>query len=191
MPCTVIQGKTTDELSVGRCAVLHGHDFNHVQIWLLGSSVDSENGIDNVGGKLLGKCTVQFRTERSPSDRQQQLTVDCTLDLELIEELYTNPYEYRRSYGPQYLSTDLKSLVLRDLISICDYSRVQSFGNITVCLLQKFSHQQHHRSCSITSDIILCCRSPGNHDLRQISIRRSLWEREEGILRRWDFGFAV
>jgi hypothetical protein len=45
---------------------------------------------------------------------------------------------------------------------------MQSLGNVSVCLLQQLSHQQHHGCSSIAADIILCGRSTGNHDSRGV-----------------------
>lgn len=67
--------------------MLHGHDFDHVQIRLLGSSVNSKDGINDIGGKLLGKCAVELSAERGTGNGKQQFTVDRTLNLELVEEL--------------------------------------------------------------------------------------------------------
>lgn len=67
--------------------MLHGHDFNHVQIGLLRGSVDGEHGIHDIGGELLGKGAVKLSAERGSGDGKQQFTVNRTLDLELVEEL--------------------------------------------------------------------------------------------------------
>lgn len=68
--------------------MLHRHDFDHVQIWLLGSPVDSKDGIDNIRCELLSKGAVQFRGKRGASDGQQQLTIRSPRQLELVEKLY-------------------------------------------------------------------------------------------------------
>lgn len=52
----VVQGKTTNELSVSSGAVLHLHDFDHVQVWLRRFMIDGKNGVDNGGCELLCKC---------------------------------------------------------------------------------------------------------------------------------------
>lgn len=68
--------------------MLHCHNLNHVQIGLLRGSVDGKDGIDDVGGELLGESTAQLCGEGGTGDRKQQLAVNGTLELELVEELY-------------------------------------------------------------------------------------------------------
>jgi hypothetical protein len=49
--------------------------------------VDGEDGIDDVGGKLLGEGTVQFGGKGGTGNRKQQLAVNGALELEIVEEL--------------------------------------------------------------------------------------------------------
>jgi hypothetical protein len=67
--------------------VLHGHDLNHVQVGLLGGTVDSKDSVDNIGGELLGEGIVQFGGKRCAGDGEQELAVNGSLKLEVVEEL--------------------------------------------------------------------------------------------------------
>jgi hypothetical protein len=58
--------------------------------------VDGEHGVDNIGGKLLGEGMVKLGGERGASDREEQLSVNGPLELELVKEL-------RRSHQTQHL----------------------------------------------------------------------------------------
>jgi hypothetical protein len=68
--------------------MLHGHDFNHVQIWLCGRLVDREYGINNVGGQLFGERAVDLGRERGSRDREEEFAVDFLGELELVKELH-------------------------------------------------------------------------------------------------------
>lgn len=67
--------------------MLHGHDLNHVQVWLLGGTMDGEHGIDDVGCELLGESIVELGGEGGASHRKKQLSVNSAFELELVEEL--------------------------------------------------------------------------------------------------------
>lgn len=43
--------------------MLHGHYLNHVQIGLHGRPVDRKHRINDIGGKLFGKGSVQLGGE--------------------------------------------------------------------------------------------------------------------------------
>jgi hypothetical protein len=58
-----------------------------VQVGLLGRLVDGENGIDDVGGKALGKAGTELCGKGGPGNRQEKLAVDFAGKLELVEEL--------------------------------------------------------------------------------------------------------
>ena len=49
--------------------------------------MNSKNGVGNVGSKLLGEGAVKLRRKRGTSDREEQLSVNVPLELELVEEL--------------------------------------------------------------------------------------------------------
>ena len=83
----MVQSKTPDKLCVGRGAVLHGHDLNHVQIGLRWSLVNGENSVDNVGGQLLRKRAIELRGQRCASDRKEEFAVNLLLELELVKKL--------------------------------------------------------------------------------------------------------
>ncbi len=40
--------------------MLHGHDLNHVKIWLCGRLVDGKDGIDDVGSQLFGERAINL-----------------------------------------------------------------------------------------------------------------------------------
>lgn len=67
--------------------------------------MDSEDGIDNIGGELLGKGAVQLRGEGGTGNREQELTVDGTLELEVIEELSVVWLDTGRSMGDRIVGT--------------------------------------------------------------------------------------
>lgn len=50
--------------------------------------MDSKDSINDIGGELLGESTAQLCGEGGTGDRKQQLAVNGTLELELVEELY-------------------------------------------------------------------------------------------------------
>lgn len=60
--------------------------------------------------------------------------------------------------------THLQGLVLCNLETIRDNSRVQSFRDVAIRLLQKLTDQQNGRRRTITTDIVLGSRSSRNHD---------------------------
>lgn len=41
---------------------------------------------------------------------------------------------------------------------------MESFRDVSVCLLQQLSHQQHHGRCAIAADVVLGSRGSSNHD---------------------------
>lgn len=49
--------------------------------------MNSKNGVGNVGSKLLGEGAVKLGRKRGTSDREEQLSVNVPLELELVEEL--------------------------------------------------------------------------------------------------------
>jgi hypothetical protein len=60
MPCAVIQSKSSNELCVGGCTMLHGHDLNHVKIWFCRRLVDGKDGIDDVGSQLFSERAIDL-----------------------------------------------------------------------------------------------------------------------------------
>lgn len=68
---------------------------------------------------------------------------------------------------------------------------MQPLHDLPIGLLQKFSNQQDNRRSSITGNIILCCRSPGDHNLCHVSKRWGIDLEQGDSLRLSDFGFAV
>ena len=67
--------------------MLHLHNLNHVQVGLRGGLVDGKNGVDNIGRQALGQATAQLGRERGTSNGEEELAVDFSGDLELLEEL--------------------------------------------------------------------------------------------------------
>lgn len=61
--------------------------------------------------------------------------------------------------------TYFQGLGLGNLVAISDDTGVQTLRDVTLRLLQKLSHQQNNRCCSITGNIILCGRSASDHNL--------------------------
>lgn len=49
--------------------------------------MNSEDGIDDIGGELLSEGAVELRGEGGTGNGEQELTVDGTLKLEVVEEL--------------------------------------------------------------------------------------------------------
>ena len=68
MSCTVVEGETTDKLSVGGGPVLHLHNLNHVEVGLGRGLVDGEHGIHDIRGKLSGEARVELGSEGGPGD---------------------------------------------------------------------------------------------------------------------------
>ena len=59
---------------------------------------------------------------------------------------------------------DLERLRLGNLETVCDYPGVKTLGDVTIGLLEELSHQQHHRCCAVTANVVLGGRSTGDHD---------------------------
>lgn len=68
---------------------------------------------------------------------------------------------------------------------------MHTLGNVSVRLLQQLSHHQDDGCRSITGNVVLCGRSPGNHDLCHVSYQDETVYRMEDSLRQWGFGFAA
>ena len=83
----MVEGEAADKLGVGGGAVLHLHDFHHVQVGFLGGLVDGQDGIDDVGRELLGQGGVQLGRERCSGDGEEELPVDFFRQLEIIKKL--------------------------------------------------------------------------------------------------------
>jgi hypothetical protein len=49
--------------------------------------VDGKDGIDNIGGELFSKGVVQLGGEGCASNREEELSVNGPLKLEVVEEL--------------------------------------------------------------------------------------------------------
>jgi hypothetical protein len=49
--------------------------------------VDSKDGIDDIGGELLSESVVQLGGEGCASNREEKLSVNGPLQLEVVEEL--------------------------------------------------------------------------------------------------------
>lgn len=58
-----------------------------MQVRLRGSLVDSEDSVDNIGGKLVGQGSVELSGERGSGDTEEEFTIDFLGKLEIIEEL--------------------------------------------------------------------------------------------------------
>ena len=62
---------------------------------------------------------------------------------------------------------------------------MQALGNITVCLLQQLSYQQHHRSGAVTADVILRSRRSSDHNGSWI-LNLHLTEEDVAVLGEFD-----
>lgn len=58
-----------------------------MQVRLCWCLVDSENGIDDIRSKFVGKRSIEFCGERCPCNRQKKFSVNLPLDLERIKKL--------------------------------------------------------------------------------------------------------
>lgn len=67
--------------------MLHLHDFHHVQVRLRWCLINGQNGIDDIGRELLGKCRVELGGERRASNVEKQAAIDLLVNLEVIQEL--------------------------------------------------------------------------------------------------------
>ena len=83
----MVEGETLDKLGIRGSAVLHGHDLDHVEVGLGRGLVDSEDGIDNIGGQALGQAGAKLGRKRCARDGKEELAVDLAGKLEVIEEL--------------------------------------------------------------------------------------------------------
>jgi hypothetical protein len=98
MSRAVVEREAADELGIRGAAVLHLHNLDHVQVGLLALLVDGQDGVDNSGCQALGEAGVQLGGEGGPGDREEELAVDVTGKLELVEELRQSA-EFRRALG--------------------------------------------------------------------------------------------
>jgi hypothetical protein len=60
MASSVVKGQAANKLRVGGGAMLHLHNFNHVEIWLSGGFVNGKDGVDDIRGKFLGESGVEL-----------------------------------------------------------------------------------------------------------------------------------
>lgn len=56
----MIKRKASNELRICGGTVLHGHYFDHVEIWLRWGLINGKNGIYDVRSKLLGERAIKF-----------------------------------------------------------------------------------------------------------------------------------
>lgn len=87
MASTMVESKTLDELGISSKAVLHLHDFHHVQIGLGRCLVNSQNGVDNIGSELRSERSVELCRQGRLGDVEEKLAVHVLGELESVEEL--------------------------------------------------------------------------------------------------------
>lgn len=92
--------------------------------------------------------------------------------------------------GDEVSKTHLKSLNLGNLETIGDDTRVQSFRNVSVCLLEKLTNQHHHGGGSVTANIVLSGRGSSNHNGGRV-LYLHLSEENVSILGQLDLGSSV
>jgi hypothetical protein len=61
--------------------------------------------------------------------------------------------------------THLECLCLCNVIPVCDHSRVETLGNVSVCLLQQLSYKQHDRCGAVARYVVLGRGRSCDHDL--------------------------
>lgn len=69
-----------------------------------------------------------------------------------------------RDADPRVPFTRLQRLDLCNFKPVCDDSWVQSFGDVSVGLLQELAYQEHNRRCSVAANVVLGGRGSSNHD---------------------------
>lgn len=83
----MIENEPFDKLCFGGHAVLHFHDFDHVEVDWLGGLVDCEDCVDDGDGEGFGDWFGEFGCEGGAGYLQQEISVNRPFNLEFVEKL--------------------------------------------------------------------------------------------------------
>lgn len=112
-----------------------------MQVGLGGGLVYGQHSVDNGRCKLRRQVRVELGRERCSCDAEEEFTVDLLVELEAVEEL--NPQSGLLSTS-SFSKSHLQSLLLGNLKTVGDDSRMQTLRDMSISLLEQLSHQQHH-----------------------------------------------
>jgi hypothetical protein len=164
---SVIEDETLDELGFRGHAVLHFHDFNHVEVDWFGGLVDREDCVDDRDGEVFGQEFGEFGCEGGARYLQQQISVNGPFNLELFEELpkwlvYVLKVDW---FGG---GADLHGLDSCDFEAFCDDAGMHALRDPALCLLHQFTNKQAHGRRPVPRNLVLARRRSCNHGSRGI-----------------------
>mmetsp|Transcript_9815 Transcript_9815/g.29919 ORF Transcript_9815/g.29919 Transcript_9815/m.29919 type:complete len:226 (-) Transcript_9815:78-755(-) len=148
MAASMVENKSLDQPTLFQSAMFHGHYLYHVKVNLLSLSLNCQYSICYdlcEHGCILWSY---FCCQGAPRNLYQKLTINWSLNSCFIDP------------STQLLSGNVKS--------ISDGSRMESFAQVSLSLLQQLPDQQNSRRGTITTDIILCRRRAGDHGCRRV-----------------------
>ena len=87
MTSTVVEDESPDQFAVCIVAVLHLHDFNHVQVNGLALFVDAEDGVDNGFGEGVGELGADLCAERGAGNGDENVALHGIGEFKGFEEL--------------------------------------------------------------------------------------------------------
>merc|ERR1719431_2015031 len=140
----MVQDQPINQLSFHLRPVLHLHQLHHVQVNGLVVNLDRLHSVHNKWGELGCELRMDFGAKTGGRDVSQDVFLFITSQVNL------------------HVVQDLQSLFLSLVKPFSDDPWVKTLGDVEVCLLQILPYQEDGGGCSISSDVILGCGSPGN-----------------------------
>ena len=123
MSGTVIHDQALDELGVGLSLVQHFHDFDHEQIDGLALLVNGQHCVHDNVSQMISKLVGELGLERALGHLHENFAVGLACHLDIFE--------------------DLQCLVFGQIEAFDDNTRVQTFGNVHVSLLEHLGYDEH------------------------------------------------
>lgn len=146
---TVVENEALHQFGVVHRFMLHLLDLHHEQVNGLALSSNALNGVDANVREAFRQLGSHLRLQSSPGNAEQQTAVHrLWLVLELVEEL--------------------NGLLSGQVITVGNDTRVNALLDEILRLLEQFADNQHRRSGSITSLVILGRGCLGNQRCRWV-----------------------
>ncbi|KAG9527101.1 hypothetical protein KCV07_g393, partial [Aureobasidium melanogenum] len=98
--------------------------------------------------------------------------------------------QHRRYQGELELVKELEGLGLCKVVTVGDDSGVEAFGDVALSLLEKLADEDDSRGSTVTSDVVLCSGSAGNHDGGRV-LDLHLAQQDTAILGKLDAASAI
>mmetsp|Transcript_11307 Transcript_11307/g.30456 ORF Transcript_11307/g.30456 Transcript_11307/m.30456 type:complete len:387 (-) Transcript_11307:43-1203(-) len=165
----VIQHKTAHQARVGVRLMLHGLNFDHVEIDREAVTLDQQHGVSEHLCKMIGHVLDELRRERAPRDVHEQLAVDSALHLLPVEPL--------------------GEFALGNVESIGDHAWVQALRQVPLRLLEHFPDEQHGGRRAIAADVVLRRRGARDERRRRV-LDLHLVQQHLAVLRQLDVSRA-